>query len=143
MNPSMNMQMQMQMNPNQYMQNKGLDDTLSNNAMLNGWLSNIKNSNMNLYENMVGQMQQQQSNTSQHSQQSQQNNNQNAQMSQNTNFQDPQNIVALLQQINLYKEILAQVSYQNQLLGRNISGGQNNQQGQQNSKGNNSNTDNN
>ena len=36
------------------------------------------------------------------------------------NLQDSQSILALLQQINLYKNILAQVSYQNQILGRNL-----------------------
>ena len=35
-------------------------------------------------------------------------------------MQDSQSILALLQQINLYKNILAQISYQNQILGKNI-----------------------
>lgn len=41
-------------------------------------------------------------------------------MGNNPNLTDSQSILALLQQINLYKNILAQVNYQNNLLGRNI-----------------------
>lgn len=39
-------------------------------------------------------------------------------------LQEQQSMVCLLQQINLYRELLAQVTYQNQLLGSNVSSNQ-------------------
>lgn len=38
-------------------------------------------------------------------------------------MQEQQSMICLLQQINLYRELLAQVTYQNQLLGRNMGPG--------------------
>ena len=55
-------------------------------------------------------------------------------------LQEQQSMLCLLQQINLYRELLTQVTYQNQLLGRNLNQGpgssdlgQNPQMGQRNS----------
>ena len=39
-------------------------------------------------------------------------------------LQEQQSMLCLLQQINLYRELLTQVTYQNQLLGRNLGSGQ-------------------
>lgn len=43
----------------------------------------------------------------------------------NPQLQEQQSMLCLMQQINLYRELLTQVTYQNQLLGRNLGQGPN------------------
>jgi hypothetical protein len=53
-------------------------------------------------------------------------------ISQSPQLQEQQSMLCLMQQINLYRELLSQVTYQNQLLGSNV----NSSQGGGNSDGN-------
>ena len=100
------------------------------NAALSNYLSTVKNNNNGLYDGMI--------NPSMNDQLMHKNNidraNQNDQhqkMLEMMNRQplqndDQQSILCLVQQVSLYKELLAQISYQNQLLTRDIN---NKQQG--------------
>ena len=90
---------------------------------LNGWLSTVKNNNNGLFEGM---------NQSLSDQMNHKNNmdryvqNEQLQKMMDQGRMNPQNedqpsLLCLMQQIELYKELLAQVTYQNQLLSRDIS----------------------
>ena len=89
--------------------------------VLSNWLNSVKSNNMNLYESMKG------GNKPEDDPIRNNNidfNNLNDSMGDmgrlSPQMQEQQSMLCLLQQINLYRELLAQVTYQNQILGRNV-----------------------
>ncbi len=84
--------------------------------MLSSWLNNVKNNNVNLYDSMTG------NNVSEHllnqnAMDRFSNNNRNEQRNAENPYQFNEQLQCLMQQVNLYRELLAQITYQNALLG--------------------------
>lgn len=87
---------------------------MNNNLMLSNWLTNVKNNNVNLYDSLTG------NNVTEHMLNQNGLNrfgNQNDQRNPENPYQVNEQLQCLMQQVNLYRELLAQITYQNALLG--------------------------
>ena len=108
------------------------DNLLYSNLMLGNWLATIKTNNNSLYENMNGASLTDQmihkNNLERYFQAEQQQRMLEISRGMPMQTEEQQSIISLMQQIGLYKELLSQVSYQNQLLSRDISARQPNAQ---------------
>ena len=100
--------------------------------MLGNWLATIKTNNNSLYENISGASLTDQmihkNNLERYFQAEQQQRMLEMGRGMPMQTEEQQSIISLMQQIGLYKELLSQVSYQNQLLSRDISARQPNTQ---------------
>lgn len=95
---------------------------MCSNLLLSNWLNSVKANNLNLYESMKNSG----STSKQDEEQKKLMESKGAGDPLNDmsrvppQVQEQQSMMCLLQQISLYRELLAQVTYQNQLLGRNL-----------------------
>lgn len=92
-------------------ENKGLDGLINNNLMLSNWLNNVKNNNVNLYDSLTG------NNVTEHLLNQSGFGNRTGQQNSENPYQMNEQLQCLMQQVNLYRELLAQITYQNALLG--------------------------
>lgn len=100
--------------------NAAFENVMYGNNNLNSWLSTVKNNNSNLFEGMNPPMSESMGpKNSSDRYQADQLQKMMEQGRMNSN-EDQQSVMCLMQQIELYKELLAQVTYQNQLLSRDI-----------------------
>ena len=101
------------------------DNLVYSNLMLGNWLGTIKSNNNSLFENMngmsLGDQINHKSNLERYLQAEQQQKMLEMGRGMPMQTEEQQSIISLMQQIGLYKELLSQVSYQNQLLSRDIS----------------------
>lgn len=100
------------------------DNLLYSNLMLTNWLGSVKNNNNSLFENMCNNTMTDQLIHKNNMDRLMQVDQQQKILEMNKmplQSEEQQSIVSLIQQIGLYKELLSQVTYQNQLLTRDIS----------------------